>query len=203
MKKGRQKHDIHMDQTMACRCACDSDALRYLSAEARIRIQFHRYLRPLGGVVHQQAVNLGLFSGTTPRTFSPDANMTRAMFVTVLAKYSKEDIQQYTTSQFRDVPADAWYAHAVAWAYSGGIISGTSKNQFSPESKWRLSLFDLQIISVLLSRVFAAAKPFRIKVGRQIILSMPHIPCIVPVLSTVLLPKRFRRPEKRRARSVP
>ena len=63
-----------------------------------------------------KAVNLGLFSGTTPTTFSPDANMTRAMFVTVLAKYSKEDIQQYTTSQFRDVPADAWYAHAVAWA---------------------------------------------------------------------------------------
>lgn len=81
-----------------------------------------------------KAVNLGLFSGTTPTTFSPDANMTRAMFVTVLAKYSKEDIQQYTTSQFRDVPADAWYAHAVAWAYSGGIISGTSKNQFSPDS---------------------------------------------------------------------
>ena len=81
-----------------------------------------------------KAVNLGLFSGTTPTTFSPDANMTRAMFVTVLAKYSKEDIQQYTTSQFRDVPADAWYAHAVAWAYSGGIISGTSEHQFSPDS---------------------------------------------------------------------
>ena len=59
MKKGRQKHDIHMDQTMACRCTCGSDALRYLSAAARIRIQFHRYLRSLGGVVHQQSSQFG------------------------------------------------------------------------------------------------------------------------------------------------
>lgn len=81
-----------------------------------------------------QAVDLGLFSGTTSTTFSPDTVMTRAMFVTVLAKYSKEDISSYTTTQFEDVPADAWYAHAVAWAYSGGLISGTSSNKFSPNS---------------------------------------------------------------------
>ena len=72
-----------------------------------------------------------------------------------------------------------------------------------PESKWRLSSFDLQIISVLLSRAFAAAKPFPTKIRRQIILSMPHTPCIVPVLSTVLLPRHFLRPAKRRARSAP
>ncbi len=80
-----------------------------------------------------QAVDLGLFSGTTPTTFSPDTVMTRAMFVTVLAKYSKEDISSYTTTQFKDVPADAWYAHAVAWAYQEGIVSGTSDHQFSPD----------------------------------------------------------------------
>ena len=44
---------------MACRCTCGSDALRYLSAAARIRIQFHRYLRSLGGVVHQQSSQFG------------------------------------------------------------------------------------------------------------------------------------------------
>lgn len=81
-----------------------------------------------------QAVDLDLFSGTTPTTFSPNAVMTRAMFVTVLAKYSKEDISQYTTTQFQDVPTNAWYAHAVAWAYSGGLVSGTAPNQFSPNS---------------------------------------------------------------------
>lgn len=80
-----------------------------------------------------QAVDLGLFSGTTATTFSPDAEMSRAMFVTVLARYSGKDISQYTTAQFRDVPSDAWYAHAVAWAYTEGIVSGTSANQFSPD----------------------------------------------------------------------
>lgn len=61
-----------------------------------------------------QAVDLGLFSGTTPTTFSPDEEMTRAMFVEVLARYSGKNIEQYTTTQFRDVASDAWYAHAVA-----------------------------------------------------------------------------------------
>lgn len=80
-----------------------------------------------------QAVDLGLFSGTTSTTFSPDEEMTRAMFVEVLARYSGKNIEQYTTTQFRDVASDAWYAHAVAWAYKEGIVSGTSANQFSPD----------------------------------------------------------------------
>lgn len=80
-----------------------------------------------------QAVDLGLFSGTTATTFSPDTEMSRAMFVTVLARYSGKNIDSYTTAQFRDVASDAWYAHAVAWAYQAGIVSGTSTDQFSPD----------------------------------------------------------------------
>lgn len=82
-----------------------------------------------------QAIHQGLFSGTSKTTFSPDDSMTRAMFVCVLASYSKEDISGYTTTQFNDVPKNAWYAHAVAWAYEKGIVSGVSNKKFQPDQK--------------------------------------------------------------------
>lgn len=79
-----------------------------------------------------QATDLGLFSGVTATRFDPDGTMTRAMFVTVLASCSGENTDGYTTSHFRDVSKNAWYASAVAWAYQKGIVSGTSSTAFSP-----------------------------------------------------------------------
>lgn len=35
---------------------------------------------------------------------------------------------------FRDVPADAWYADAVAWAVTGGVTEGTGTGIFSPDA---------------------------------------------------------------------
>ena len=37
-------------------------------------------------------------------------------------------------SSFADVPADAFYAKAVAWAVENGITSGTSDGKFSPDA---------------------------------------------------------------------
>lgn len=76
-----------------------------------------------------------LFTGTSASTFSPKETMTRAMFVQVLANmtenYDAEDwVRQ---SSFDDVPANAWYANAVEWAYRSNIIKGTSETTFSPD----------------------------------------------------------------------
>ncbi len=35
---------------------------------------------------------------------------------------------------FSDVPADAWYAEAIAWCRENGIMNGTSATTFAPES---------------------------------------------------------------------
>ena len=72
----------------------------------------------------------GLFQGTGEDTFSPDRPLTRAMLVTVL--YSLEGGSSQETCPFPDVPADAWYAGAVAWASAKGIVSGTGEG-FSPQ----------------------------------------------------------------------
>lgn len=64
-----------------------------------------------------------LFKGTSETTFSPDANMTRAMLVTVM--YRLEGAPAFTASNtFADVAQDEWYTNAILWANAKGIVTG-------------------------------------------------------------------------------
>ena len=74
----------------------------------------------------------GYFSGTGNGRFSPDAKMTRAMFVTVLAAVSGENTELYSGNAFTDVSEGSWYAKSVGWAVNAGIASGTGNGLFSP-----------------------------------------------------------------------
>ena len=74
----------------------------------------------------------GIISGTSKKTFSPDMYFSRAMIVVVLGKLEKIDVSKYTSSSFRDVTLDAWYAPYVQWAYTNKITSGTGNNMFLP-----------------------------------------------------------------------
>lgn len=76
----------------------------------------------------------GLFNGTGTNEFSPGDSMTRGMFVTVLGKANKLDTSAYGTSNFKDVPANAYYAPYVTWAAKVGVVSGTSATTFSPDN---------------------------------------------------------------------
>lgn len=76
----------------------------------------------------------GLFSGTAPDKFSPNDNITRGMFVKVLGSAAGLDTTGYTSSQFKDVPSNAYYAPYVAWAAEVGVVNGTSATTFSPEN---------------------------------------------------------------------
>lgn len=75
-------------------------------------------------------VEKGIFSGVSEDKFSPNSKMTRAMFVTTLAKVMGEDVGEYTGTPFKDVKANAWYAPYVQWAYEKGISSGVSEDRF-------------------------------------------------------------------------
>lgn len=74
----------------------------------------------------------GYFAGTSATTFSPDVTMTRAMFVTVLARLDDADVDN-SISSFVDVPTDTWYTGSVTWASENGIVSGVGDNHFNPE----------------------------------------------------------------------
>ncbi len=72
-----------------------------------------------------EVYGLGLFSGTSATTFSPNANTTRAMFVTVMGRLSDKDLDNYSYG-FSDVKEDVYYAPSVNWAASQGIVNGVS-----------------------------------------------------------------------------
>lgn len=76
-------------------------------------------------------VKEGYFAGTSSTTFSPEAEMTRGMFVTALANREKIDRSRYPGSRFQDVEPDAWYAPAIQWAASWGVVSGMGTQKFT------------------------------------------------------------------------
>ena len=77
------------------------------------------------------AAQKGITGGMSDTLFAPNAACTRAQIVTFLwrAAGSPEPKQ---LSTFGDVPADAYYAKAVAWAVENGITDGTSDTTFAP-----------------------------------------------------------------------
>lgn len=75
----------------------------------------------------------GWIKGTTPTTFSPKDNITRAQFVTILGRYANADVEDYTTSKFEDINFSSWgYAPYVAWAEEKGVAHGINDKQFNP-----------------------------------------------------------------------
>lgn len=76
----------------------------------------------------------GLMDGVSATTFVPDANMTRAMLVTILWRMEGEPVVNYLMP-FTDVDGGAWYAEAVRWAASEGIVTGVSDTSFAPNAE--------------------------------------------------------------------
>ena len=74
----------------------------------------------------------GLMVGTSDTTFAPEETITRAMFVTILARYAKAETDNNAETAFTDVPAGQYYTGAVAWAAANGIVNGTSAVTFAP-----------------------------------------------------------------------
>ena len=79
------------------------------------------------------AVEKGITTGTSATTFNPNGICTRAQIVTFLWRAAGSPGPK-TMSGFSDVPADSYYAKAVAWAVENGITGGTGDGKFSPDA---------------------------------------------------------------------
>ena len=64
-----------------------------------------------------------IMTGTADRIFSPSAETSRAMVVTVLWRLEGAP-EPATAGVFSDVPDGQWYSKAVAWASENGIVQG-------------------------------------------------------------------------------
>ncbi len=71
--------------------------------------------------------------GVNASEFAPQRDVTRAEFVSFLARAFNLAAGADEAGQFADVDAGKWYANAVQAAFQAGIINGTSRTTFSPE----------------------------------------------------------------------
>ena len=76
------------------------------------------------------ALTNGLMNGMSDTTFEPNSTTTRAMVVAVLYRLDGSPVT--AQASFADVPADAWYADAVAWGEANGVVSGYNEETFGP-----------------------------------------------------------------------
>ena len=75
----------------------------------------------------------GITGGIGNGLFGPNQPCTRAQIVTFLWRAAGSP-EPKAMSSFTDIPADSYYAKAVAWAVENGITTGTGDGRFSPDA---------------------------------------------------------------------
>lgn len=73
----------------------------------------------------------GLMEGTGGNRFSPDAAVTRAQAITVLARMA--GAVQAESDACSDVSSGSWYSGYVGWAVTNGIVEGDGQGRFLPD----------------------------------------------------------------------
>ena len=94
----------------------------------------------------------GLMTGTSATTFEPNTHLTRAMLVAVLHRL--EGSPAASAGDFTDVADGDWYAQAVNWAASVGVVNGFDDGTFQPNT----AITREQMAAIL--RNYAAYKGF-------------------------------------------
>ena len=79
------------------------------------------------------AAENGITGGVGNSLFAPNQPCNRAQIVTFLWRAAGSP-EPKNMSNFSDVPADSYYAKAVAWAVENGITTGTGDGKFSPDA---------------------------------------------------------------------
>lgn len=73
----------------------------------------------------------GYMNGVSETVFDYKGNVTRAMFVTILAKIDGADTTEYEgKSSFNDVATGKWYSNAIEWAYRNEYTTGFGEGIF-------------------------------------------------------------------------
>ena len=101
-----------------------------------------------------------LMAGYGENLFGPDDHLSRAQLCQIL--YNKEGRPAVTgSSVFTDVAGTAWYADAVIWANTNGIVGGYGNGLFGPEDN-----ITREQLAAILYR-YAQAKGYDVSVGED------------------------------------
>lgn len=85
-----------------------------------------------------------LMVGVADMRFAPDLPLDRAMVATIVHRIAGAPDATGTNMPFRDVPAGAYYAQPVLWAYYAGVVNGCGADTFCPTQA--ISRQDLTVI---------------------------------------------------------
>ncbi|MBU5433994.1 S-layer homology domain-containing protein, partial [Intestinimonas sp. MSJ-38] len=85
-----------------------------------------------GSIWYEKAQNWAKAKGISDGA-NPNGTINRAQMVTMLWRAMGQPAAASSAS-FADVPADSYYAQAVAWAVEGGITQGVGGNRFDPNA---------------------------------------------------------------------
>lgn len=102
----------------------------------------------------------GLMAGTSATTFGPDVTTTRGMIATILWRLEGSPQVDYAMA-FDDVAANSWYAEAIRWAASEGIVSGYGDGRFGPDD-----IITREQMAAMLYR-YAQYKGYDVSVGED------------------------------------
>ena len=83
-----------------------------------------------GSIWYEKAQNWAKEKGISDGT-NPNGTINRAQMVTMLWRTMGQPTAG-GTANFTDVPADSYYAQAVAWAVENGITTGVGNGHFDP-----------------------------------------------------------------------
>ena len=100
--------------------------------------------------------SLRVVNGTAAETFSPNTQVTRAMFVTVLGRLFALETSGGTTA-FSDVAETDWFAPYVRWAAENGIVNGYEDGRFAPDTP--ISREQMAAILIRFCNAFGYALP--------------------------------------------
>ena len=85
-----------------------------------------------GATWYEKAQNWAKEKGISDGT-NPNGTINRAQMVTMLWRAMGQSAAG-SAANFTDVPADSYYAQAMAWAVENGITTGTGSGKFSPDN---------------------------------------------------------------------
>ena len=102
----------------------------------------------------------GMMNGVSETSFAPHATTSRSMIVTILYRLEGEPVVDYAMD-FTDVAGDAYYAEAVRWAASEGIVGGYGGGLFGAEDA-----VTREQLAVILYR-YAVYKGYDVSIGED------------------------------------
>ena len=102
----------------------------------------------------------GMMNGVSETDFAPHAATSRSMIVTILYRLEGEPVVDYAMD-FTDVAGDAYYAEAVRWAASEGIVGGYGGGLFGSDDA-----VTREQLAVILYR-YAVYKGYDVSIGED------------------------------------